>query len=65
MKSATSSLLSALQALDEGMAELMLGLLTDELRPAEQRRFGLLFATAGQLLERHAELSEAGGCASE
>ncbi len=57
MRHETSFLLAALRELDEGMVELMLGLLIDELPAGEQRRFGQLFAAAGKLLEQHAEFT--------
>lgn len=61
MRNETNNLLSALNALDGDMAELMLGLLTDELPPDEQRRFGRLFVAAGKLLEQHADATAAAG----
>jgi hypothetical protein len=52
----TSVLLTALNMIDEIMAEVMLGLLQDTLSPDAQVRFGRSFRATGKMLERHAEL---------
>ena len=57
MRSETSSLLATLHGLDGDMVEIMSGLLTDDLSPGEQRRFGQLFVAVGKLLEQHADLT--------
>lgn len=50
----TSSLLSALHAVDQIMPEIMLGLLADSPSADELTRFGDMFLAAGRLLRQHA-----------
>ena len=51
----TSSLLSVLNAVDQIMPEIMLGLLADAPPADELTRFGDLFLEAGRMLRRHAD----------
>jgi len=54
MTEETSSLLTALNAVDHAMADIMVGLMADSLTADEQVRFGDLFLGAGRLLHQHA-----------